>query len=138
MAQNSIQKWGKYRIFRHSTPSLPHFYSPRRCGKRSAPQAGARADLPQQCALKKGTGICTGDGGGICAMPMARGTSWGIFSFEKRKSPMPPKEKRGGIPKSCPPSRHYDWRSFQGSHRNPVPVVAVGKGRAASRVSFRL
>jgi len=55
----------------HAIPS-PLLQAPGNVEKWAAPQAGARADLPQQCALKKGTGICTGDGGGVCAMSVAR------------------------------------------------------------------
>ena len=71
----------------------------------------------------------------------------GTFSFKKRTSPAPPKEKPGGIPKSCPPSRRYDSRPLfvaanraAFAHRWAIPVserfAPANRGPASNPACF--
>ena len=78
----------------HAIPS-PLLQAPGNVEKWAAPQAGARADLPQQCTLKKGTGTCTGDGGGVCAMSVARRLVCTYHFLRLRAALIAPEAARG-------------------------------------------
>ena len=80
----------------------------------------------------------TGVPGGT--VPVRYGEAKGIFSFEKRMSPRPPKEKRGGISISprTPLKRHKGagcgpplWKPFLGEGGGPrlwKPLLGMGSG----------
>ena len=80
----------------------------------------------------------TGVPGGT--VPFRYGEAKGIFSFEKRMSPRPPKEKRGGISISprTPLKRHKGagcgpplWKPFLGEGDGPrlwKPLLGMGSG----------
>ena len=80
----------------------------------------------------------TGVPGGT--VPVRYGEAKGIFSFEKRMSPRPPKEKRGGVSISprTPVKRHKGagcgpplWKPFLGEGGGPrlwKPLLGMGSG----------
>ena len=84
--------------------------------------------------LPHGAGIPGG------TVPVRYGEAKGIFSFEKRMSPRPPKEKRGGISISprTPLKRHKGagcgpplWKPFLGEGDGPrlwKPLLGMGSG----------
>ena len=83
---------------------------------------------------------CSHKGNSRWNVPARYGEAKGIFSFEKRMSPRPPKEKRGGISISprTPLKRHKGagcgpplWKPFLGEGDGPrlwKPLLGMGSG----------
>ena len=103
-------------------------------GNFSAPAGKFPFGVRRRNLWRKDSGVPGG------TVPFRYGEAKGIFSFEKRMSPRPPKEKRGGISISprTPLKRHKGagcgpplWKPFLGEGDGPrlwKPLLGMGSG----------